>query len=203
MLSAFGGFTCQHRSDDFPIIVDILRLHRPMLAVEFGTDRGGFAALLAATLAAWGGHVITFDVERKFDRSLLTTFPNLTFSQASVQPKRSNAIASLLDRPFTALYCDDGNKAVEMSLYAPFLWPGSLLGVHDYGTEVDPAGAEAFMAGLGYEPEGHARMEALRNEWYPEPLTRFWVRRRSPTRDFDPSTRDVSLPAAPDIDRVP
>ena len=201
MLSAHKGFTCQHRSDDFPIIVEILRLHRPMLAVELGTDRGGFASLLADTLASWGGHVVTLAKVPKFDRALLTAFPNLTFAQASVQPKRSNGVVSLLDRPFTLLYCDDGNKMREMELYAPTLWLGSLLGVHDYGSEVDSAWAESFVAGLGYEPEGHARMETLRNEWYPEPMTRFWVRRRSPACDFDPSTRDVPLPAPPDIER--
>jgi hypothetical protein len=34
------------------------------------------------------------------------------------------------------LYCDNGNKIKEINMYAQYLNPNDLLGVHDWGTEV-------------------------------------------------------------------
>lgn len=187
MLSEYLGFTCQHRSDDFPIIVDILRERRPLLVIELGTDRGGFSALLADTIEAWCGIVMTFDIERKFPDSLLPKFPNLHFvlcdllcdvSVSSHYPLLKFLVGGLCGtlEP-VLLYCDNGNKVREIETYAPLLGAGSLLGVHDYGSEVPAEWCEAFVTSLGFEPEEHERMEALRNEWY-EPMTRFWRRVR-------------------------
>ena len=179
MLSEYRGFHCQHRSDDFPIIRDIIATHRPSIAIELGTDAGGFAALLADTVAAWGGHAWTFDRERKFSQLLLDTTPNLTFVQSDVLAEYDRTLTKLIDdHEPVLLYCDDGNKVREIAMYGALLNVGDLLATHDYNTEVPSAWVEPFLATLGFEPEGHARMEALRNQWYPEPMTRFWVRRR-------------------------
>lgn len=35
------------------------------------------------------------------------------------------------------LYCDNGNKGMEIVMYAPYLKSGDLLGVHDWNVEVD------------------------------------------------------------------
>lgn len=178
MLSEHRGHHCQHRSDDFADIAAILTPHRPRIVVELGTDRGGFAAFLADLVAPWCGQVVTFDLEPKFQPSLLRDFPNLCFVQADVLTDVHAEVVSLVSRENAFLYCDNGNKRREMELYAPLLHVGSVLGVHDYNTEIMAEWVEPFVAALGYEPEGHARMEALRNEWYPEPMSRFWVRRR-------------------------
>lgn len=185
MLSEHKGHHCQHRSDDFPDIAAIIKPHKPEVVVELGTDRGGFGAFLADLVAAWGGAVHTFDIEPKFQPSLLADFPNLRFYQADVlgtgpvgPAARHPEVVSLIAQPRVLLYCDNGNKQREVELYAPLLQEGSLLGVHDYNTEIMAEWVEPFVAALGYEPEGHERMEALRNEWYPQPMSRFWVRRR-------------------------
>jgi len=192
MLSEHKGHHCQHRSDDFPTIAAILRPHRPRLVVELGTDEGGFSGWLADLVRPWGGVVHTFDIARKFKRSLLRDFTNLNYHEADVlgtgpagPAARCAAVANLLrpQEPRAAispilLYCDNGDKPREVELYAPLLPVGAILGVHDYNTEIMASWVEPFVAALGFEPEGHAQMEALRNEWYPEPMSRFWVRRR-------------------------
>lgn len=190
MLSEFRGHHCQHRSDDFPDIAAILKPHRPRLVVELGTDEGGFAAFLANLVGKWDGRVVTFDIKPKFKPSLLSEFKNLRYVQADIlgtgpltgPPGRpcvpNPEIAALVAEPGVFLYCDNGHKQSEVEIYAPLLQVGSILGVHDYNTEISSGWVEPFVAALGYEPEGHARMEALRNQWYPEPMSRFWVRRR-------------------------
>lgn len=178
MLSEHRGHHCQHRSDDFPIVESIIFPHRPLVLVELGTDEGGFAGFLADMAAGWGGRVVTFDIKAKFKSDLLSAFSNLSFEQADVLGEEPHwRVVELISQPRVLLYCDNGNKQREVELYAQFLQSGSLLGVHDYNTEIMAEWVEPFVAELGFVQEGHARMEALRNEWYPEPMTRFWVRK--------------------------
>jgi cephalosporin hydroxylase len=175
MLSEFNGHHCQHRSDDFPVIAEILTPHRPQVVVELGTDEGGFSAFLADLVAPWGGHVTTFDREAKFAPHLLAT-KNLTFVLGDVLSAPHPEILSRIAQPGALLYCDNGHKVQEVSMYAEHLPLGGILGVHDYNTEIMGEWVEPFVADLGFAPLGHAAMEALRNEWYTEPMTRFWLR---------------------------
>lgn len=176
MLSEWRGITCQHRSDDFPLIIDVIERHRPVIVVELGTDNGGFAALLADVIKPWGGHCYSYDVETRADVRLIEGRDNLTLAHADVLTMRDASLARLLAQPSVLLYCDDGNKEREISLYAPLLAPGSMLGTHDYVDEVDPQWVEPFLADLGFTPYRHDEFAALANEWYPHSLTRFWKR---------------------------
>lgn len=185
MLSIHKEHHCQHRSDDFADIAAIVSPRRPRIVVELGTDEGGFAAWLADLAAPWGGEVHTFDILDKTKPSLRTAYPNLRLHVADVLAGVNADVAALVSQPGVLLYCDNGNKPLEVELYAPLLAAGSLLGVHDYNSEIKGAWVEPHVAALGYAPEGHERMEALRNEWYPEPMTRFWRRAR------------IAVPSAP------
>ena len=176
MLSGHRGFHCQHRGDDFPIIRDLLRLVQPVTIVELGTDRGGFAAVLAECARAWCGRVITFDIDRKFSVDLLLAFPNIEFVQADVLSAPVPYLVDVLAQESVMLYCDNGNKPREVEMYARYLRPYSLLGVHDYNSDIMAAWVEPFTRAHGFVPFGHERFETLRNAWYPEPMTRLWVR---------------------------
>ena len=177
MLSIYKGHHCQHRSDDWPDMAAIIEPHRPTTVVELGTDEGGFAGWLADLVRQWNGEVHTFDILAKFKPNLLGDFLNLRFHRGDVLTRSHPLVDSLISRPSVLLYCDNGNKKREIEMYAPLLQVGSLLATHDYNTEIMGSWAEPFVASLGFVKEGHERMEALRNEWYPEPMTRFWVRR--------------------------
>lgn len=183
MLSERKGHHCQHRSDDFPVIASILAVHRPTTVVELGTDEGGFAGFLADTVRPWGGRVVTFDIARKLRPGWEAAFPNATFVQADVLSAEPAArVLELLRGASRALlYCDNGDKPREVALYAQHVPVGSLLGVHDYNTEIRAEWVEPWVASLGFTKEGHERMEALRNQWYPEPMTRLWLRRSEGT----------------------
>lgn len=140
-----------------------------------GTDEGGFACMLADTLAEWGGRVVTVDLVARcgsLGRANLEQWAPCDCLATARQD-----IVDLVGIPRGFLYCDNGNKARELTLYAPHVGAGGLVGVHDYDTEVDPVLAEAFMALLGYHQERHAEFEALAHpQDYPYSLTRMWRR---------------------------
>ena len=176
--STYDGFTMIHRWEDQEHIQDIIRWHQPDRAIELGTADGGFAAMLAATLGAWGGSVMSFDIQcnENIEAELEKLYPNLTLFRADILTERSALVTAAITRPNSMLYTDNGDKQRELELYAPIMGPHALVGTHDYDTEVDPAWVEPFMAGLGYEPYHHAKFEALANEFYWDSLTRFWRR---------------------------
>lgn len=179
MLSVYKGHHCQHRSDDFADIAAIISPHQPKIVVELGTDEGGFSGWLADLVLPWGGSVVTFDIKKKFKTGLLLDFANLQFREADVLTAIHPSVRGALGSAAPALlYCDNGNKQREVELYAPLLRVGDILATHDYNTEIMAEWVEPHVAALGFEKEGHARMEALRNEWYPEPMTRLWVRKK-------------------------
>lgn len=176
--SEHNGFLMIHRFEDQDPIVDVLRGHRPLRAVELGTAAGGFAALLASTLAEWAGTVLSVDqvLNPSIVKELGLSYRNLVLLEADVLTAALPAIVAIIRQPGSALYTDNGNKRRELELYAPLMGPRALVGTHDYGTEVDEEWVEPFMAGLGYTPHQHARFEALASEYYWDSLTRWWVR---------------------------
>jgi cephalosporin hydroxylase len=166
----------QHRNDDLPLITSVINDHRPEIAIELGTDAGGFSAYLADTVAPWDGQVYTFDKERKFNPLLLDgAWPNLAFIQTDILNDTENVGRLMLEPRRCLLYCDNGHKEKELSLYAPFLKRGDMIGTHDYGTEVKPEFAYQLLEiKHRLQPVRHAEFAALANEWYPHSLTRFW-----------------------------
>lgn len=175
----WDGFTMIHRYEDLALIRSVLGARQPAFAVELGTAEGGFAAFLAATVVEWGGRVLTVDKSLDVDlaRRLGALYDNLICAGADALAEPVPSVVSLICQGAALLYCDNGNKRRELELYAPLLGPDALVGTHDYGTEVDPAWAEPFMASLGYAPYRHAEFAALAHaDYYPTSLTRFWVR---------------------------
>jgi hypothetical protein len=178
-------FEMQHRYEDRALIVDVIRQHRPAQAVELGTAKGGFAALLAVTLKAWGGRAYTVEKtpEAGVTAALSSEFDNVVSIHGDALTREDallacyDVLARILKEPGSFLYCDNGNKPREIELYAPLLGPRALLGTHDYWTEVDPKWVEPFLADLGYVPHRHPEFEALAHPVnYPASLTRFWTR---------------------------
>ena len=179
------GFEAQHRWEDCPVIAcEVLEVVRPKFALELGTAGGGFAAFLAGTLAAWGGSVVTVDIAVNDDliARLEGSFANLSVWRgdclSSVPPILDRLIRGAEYQP-CLVYCDDGNKPLEIELYAPLIPVGSLIGCHDYEDEVPSAWVEPHLTALGFAPYRHEAFEALAHPVdYPRSLSRFWIRER-------------------------
>lgn len=185
-------FEMQHRYEDRALILEVLWQHRPELAVELGTAAGGFAALLAETVGAWGGRAVTVDrtVDLALAARLGAAYPK-TLTLVGLDLLQGDPLVTLATicaqgvlwetvpprRARTLLYCDNGNKVEELTRYAPLLQPGDLLGCHDYATEVPVEWVEPFLANLGFTPHRHAEFAALADPMnYPASLTRFWLK---------------------------
>ena len=185
MISCYKGlYPCEHRGEDFPLIQSVIREFRPMVAVELGTGLGGFAALLADTLAEWGGRVYSFDVAIRPGDDLsrvLAAFDNVTFVRADVLSMPHAWVTVLLNRRWDGslpmLYCANGHSAREMEIYAPWIMGPALLGCHDYDSHAgDKERQERAASAAGFIPCRHAEFEALAHPGYPIVGTRFWSR---------------------------
>ena len=178
--SEFEEIEMQHRYEDRALITEVLVDRRPVLAIELGTAAGGFASFLARTLQAWGGSVVSVDLQRcPHQDQLLQRHSNLTLAQFDLLHPESwpGWFKALLPAEGLLVYCDNGNKPKELETIAPRLALGATLGTHDYVNEVDPAWVEPYLTALGYAPLWHERFAALADPVnYPRSLTRFWSR---------------------------
>ena len=69
------------------------------------------------------------------------------------------------------IYCDGGDKELELDRYSRILRPGSIIGCHDYGTEVDPKKVREFMQNNFVEILSEQQIKELGN------LQQFWMRK--------------------------
>lgn len=166
-------FFAEHRAEDIELIAEVVRNHHPEVVIELGTYKGGLAAMFADVVASWGV-VHTFDNVRQFDEGILKK-PNIVFYEEDLLAENANVVR-LLHEHRAVIYCDNGHKETEIGLYAPHVRPGSLLGCHDYDSEVRPSFAEPLLASLGFVQHRHADFEALATHTYPISMTRFWSR---------------------------
>lgn len=203
--SSWDGILAIHRYEDLALIRQVIEAFRPFSAIELGTAEGGFAAFLTAILKEWDGAVLSVDFKQYWDAKFAERYaPWLTLCIGDLLDESPHPLASeWCARENVLLYTDNGHKQRELELYVPLLGQRALVGTHDYGTEVDPAWAEPFMAAQGFTPHRHAEFAALAHpDYYPDSLTRFWVRTpriECPAVPHDPGD-DLVLSACPECE---
>jgi hypothetical protein len=142
-----------HEKESFEYIQNAVKLHQPELIIELGSAWYGVTLLLHE--ASPDTPLYAFDIREykeymkgargSFDIPFMlnlceTAFKrNVIFSVADVLSGEGNRIViELLNRgKRTFLYCDNGKKRREVELYAKYLRAGDILGVHDWGREID------------------------------------------------------------------
>jgi hypothetical protein len=141
-----------HEEAAVELLFDLISETAPDLIIEFGTASFGFTLL--AHEAAPKATVITYD---SIDPMEITARNNgfttpeeigrvwkeglqgqgVFFNQADLM-QHDKQIELLMKDPRRKLfYCDNGNKVMEVDMYAPFLNPGDMLGVHDWPNEIN------------------------------------------------------------------
>jgi hypothetical protein len=107
---------------------DFLSRARPRGALELGTASGVFSR--------WRNERVewfkTVDIGRPERRT-----PGFVHLDVWARPQKVHDLIAKAPRPFV-LYCDDGNKRLEVETFGPSLHPGDFLAVHDVGTEFFP-----------------------------------------------------------------
>lgn len=135
---SFVGQTCGHNPYIYNTISRVLTACSVDRIIEIGTQRGGLTLYLALWGLRLGVPVYTFDIEpllyREVDHVLakmgVQTYDMDVFSEAGVEEIRA------LAKTPTYLVCDGGDKEREFETFAPMLPTGSVISVHDWGTEV-------------------------------------------------------------------
>lgn len=162
VLGGYGGYPCKHITSDFKKIGEVIGTVKPTTIVELGTGGGGVTAFFAEISKQWGGEVHTFDIVHGC-RDLADKYDNITFHLADAikDEKPNSEIVDLIRREGVMLYCDNGKKEIEIRLYSGFLKGGSLIGVHDYDTEVNSFWIEDFLNRSGFDKFHHEELSKL------------------------------------------
>jgi len=132
----------KHTPEDMEIITNVASSFNPVAIFELGTLQGGLTLLLHEACPEVA--IVTFDqkpVEDEAAFKVLFRGPGsvIAYTGDIFKP----AITDFILTMFRAcsfgpklLYCDDGNKPLEVNTFGPLLASGDLLGVHDWGSEV-------------------------------------------------------------------
>jgi hypothetical protein len=107
---------------------DFLSRARPRAALELGTASGVFSRWLNERVAWFK----TIDIGKPDRRT-----PGFVHLDVWARPEKVHDLIAKAPRPFV-LYCDDGDKQLEVVTFGPSLRPGDYLAVHDVGTEFFP-----------------------------------------------------------------
>jgi hypothetical protein len=184
-----------HQPGASDLIHGVAKEHCPGLIIELGTGNGGIT--LALHEACPEADLWTFDVytdppgsefivkrQDQFTGGFAYKYPpeiagkptlrgyyaaNVSFQALDADRADCEVLKRLLaDKRRTLLYCDGGDVAKEVALWATYLSPGDLLGVHRWGLQF-------------YETQERLRLRGWsRHRWGPFEekgyMTRFWVK---------------------------
>lgn len=138
----FAGAGMAQTWNDLALWEAFLDRHRIASFVELGTWRGGMAVFLAVQCRARGIRFVSVDwdtgqIQRPDllqDLAAEVLAVDLHSGEGAVRMKD---ILAALPRPLL-LFCDDGDKRLEVSTFGPCLQSGDLLAVHDWLAEIGP-----------------------------------------------------------------
>ena len=164
----------KHEIASIPILKKFFRGFNPDLMIELGTSVGGLTMLMEESSNA---SVYTFDTHvgaRKqiIESNYYSKYERATFVFENILKAPSdNLILLLKSSPKKILYCDNGNKSLEMNMYCRCVNEGDVVGIHDWGTPF-----------IGYE---YVRCALVGFEEHPINLefekancsSRFWIRK--------------------------
>lgn len=134
----FIGKRMQHNFWLYPTI-DLLLLENKQIRciVEIGTGHGCLTTVLGLWGAKLGIPVWSIDHKLMHNKEIFNAL-HIHFHQVDQYSKEACAyiMEHINDEP-VFLVCDGGNKPWEFRTFVPLLPVGSIIGVHDWGCEID------------------------------------------------------------------
>ncbi len=150
------GVHIGHTKTEVNYLLGVMQHEEIRSFIEIGVHAGGLADTVHELVDHYLGienneSIILSEVKNRIGRN-----PNAEFLYTNAWTSRT-ILKTLkwmkLRRP-SFLYCDGGDKTLELTLYAENSQPGDLVGVHDYGVyegrEIDPDYADPMMEELGF-----------------------------------------------------
>lgn len=119
----------QHKNI-FKALDALAKLEKPKQIIEIGASKGGFTKILDDHEISENAEIYSFELN-DFN-------PNATYTQKVSRIKGNcfdleNDIASIIEKEGTTLvFCDGGNKNLEINVFAKYLKIGDLIFGHDY-----------------------------------------------------------------------
>lgn len=175
-VTSFGGIPCAQIYADFVAWEAILNTHPEVKAiVEIGTWTGGFSMWLLAQADIRALEFTTYDVippwevEGGVSKRAADFAGGLDcFEQMDVFHRADEfreGLAAYVELGPIVLFCDGGNKPRELREFSASTPPGSLVAVHDWGTETFAKDVPALL-----EPIHHEYLENIGS------MTRWFLR---------------------------
>jgi len=171
----FGGVWARTSYSAFFVLDSILNILKPDVIVEIGTWRGGLSCYLKtwSSLSEKSVSFLTIDIEDLLSEEVRSYLKDSFVQTDSFSEKGLDLVKQTSDLKSTCIYCDGGNKEKELETFSRFIGSGSIIGCHDYGTEVDPEKVREFMKDDFVEIFTMEQIKELGN------LQQFWMRKRS------------------------
>ena len=148
-----------HEEGAIEIICNVFRAFHPDMIIELGTGLGTLTWMLSQTFKDI--EIYTFEKNNpEYGLAIKrTSYPdNVHFCTGDLLTEALPLLVSILKlKGSKILYCDNGNKTMEVELYAKHLKAGDMLGVHDYLTEVVPKNIEKYLK--AFYPVNHKLFE--------------------------------------------
>jgi len=127
------GTVCYIEPESIPYIEKVLREFKPQLIIELGTAFGGFTKYLCNWFPSTPIYTVdAFLYASKKDLALFRK-RNVTLLLTAQLFEGEMTIPLLCSLPLRKfLFCDNGQKDIEVRLFGGYLRPGDLLAVHDW-----------------------------------------------------------------------
>lgn len=141
--TTFCGIKAAQTHYDLPLWEDFLNAHPELkMVIELGTLWGGFSLFLLCQCINRGISFYTADhkrpsaIETPLGKILeLDQHFVLTDLLHGESPWLLDTLTTPQKHPLL-LYCDNGLKPLEFTMYAPYLQHNDIVGLHDWGTEI-------------------------------------------------------------------
>jgi cephalosporin hydroxylase len=127
--NSYNGVPIAMNNIEIGVLKQLVSDYKVKMAVDLGTSFGGSSELFAS----FGLEVVTFDIVAK------ATNPRREVCYVVGDIFSGQGLEWLVryckDGRRKILFCDNGNKAMEITMLGPHLNKGDILAGHDYGTE--------------------------------------------------------------------
>jgi hypothetical protein len=148
------GTVCGIEPSAVPIMVNLIEKFKPQLIVELGIYRGGLTKYFAKAFPQLPIYAIDLVWQiSKEDETFFREKSAVTFIITRQIFRNELILPMLLSLPLRKFFfCDNGKKDEEVMTYAGYLRPGDMLGVHDWGSEIDPQKVEHILKEFDADP---------------------------------------------------